>query len=208
MLAGIFGAFPVNASPPRTGIVVRDRRALAALGPVPRRRSCWRCSPSAPALLQHVPDAALGGILLFVALRIIRVKQIVHDLSPVARRIPADPRDRGADHRAADPAGRRARHHPVAAARHLEHDARASSSNSSACPAPRSGGRPHPHIAGERVPGVAVVGLQAPLSFLNAPTFRTDVSKLVQAREAASCWCWKPAAWSRSTSPPRRCCSS
>ena len=28
-------------------------------------------------LLQHVPDAALGGILLFVALRIIRVKQIV-----------------------------------------------------------------------------------------------------------------------------------
>ena len=28
-------------------------------------------------LLQHVPEAALGGVLLFVALRIIRLKQIV-----------------------------------------------------------------------------------------------------------------------------------
>ena len=38
----------------------------------------------------------------------------------------------------------------------------------------------HPHIAGERLPGVAVVGMQAPLSFLNAPGFRSDVAKLVQ----------------------------
>jgi MFS superfamily sulfate permease-like transporter len=39
----------------------------------------------------------------------------------------------------------------------------------------------HPHTEGERLPGVAVVGLQAPLSFLNAPGFRSDVAKLVQA---------------------------
>ena len=46
------------------------------------------------------------------------------DLPAVARRIPADHRDRGGDHRAADRAGRRHRHRALAAARHLEHDAR------------------------------------------------------------------------------------
>ena len=35
---------------------------------------------------------------------------------------------------------------------------------------------------GERMPGVVVVGLQAPLSFLNAPNFRADVLKLLQGR--------------------------
>jgi len=38
----------------------------------------------------------------------------------------------------------------------------------------------HPHIAGERIPGVAVVGLQAPLSFLNAPSFRSDVADVLK----------------------------
>jgi MFS superfamily sulfate permease-like transporter len=38
----------------------------------------------------------------------------------------------------------------------------------------------HPHIEGERVAGVAVVGLQAPLSFLNAPGFRTEVADAIK----------------------------
>jgi sulfate permease, SulP family len=33
----------------------------------------------------------------------------------------------------------------------------------------------HPEMKGERNPGVLVVGLQAPLSFLNASTFRADL---------------------------------
>lgn len=37
----------------------------------------------------------------------------------------------------------------------------------------------HPHVTGERITGVAVIGLQAPLSFLNAPGFRSDVSNVL-----------------------------
>src|SRR6266702_4074851 len=37
----------------------------------------------------------------------------------------------------------------------------------------------HPHITGERIAGIAVIGLQAPLSFLNAPGFRSDVTKVL-----------------------------
>lgn len=39
----------------------------------------------------------------------------------------------------------------------------------------------NPGIAGERVPDVLVVGLQAPLSFLNASTFRADLLGFLQA---------------------------
>ena len=40
-----------------------------------------------------------------------------------------------------------------------------------------------PHIAGERHPDVAVVGLQAPLSFLNAENFRADVLHVLSGRD-------------------------
>jgi MFS superfamily sulfate permease-like transporter len=36
-------------------------------------------------------------------------------------------------------------------------------------------------LAGERIPGVLVVGLQAPLSFLNASTFRADLLHMLYA---------------------------
>jgi len=38
----------------------------------------------------------------------------------------------------------------------------------------------HPNMPGERQNNVAVVGLQAPLSFLNAQNFRADVLKVVR----------------------------
>ena len=38
----------------------------------------------------------------------------------------------------------------------------------------------HPNLPGERNPDVAVVGLQAPLSFLNAQNFRADVLRVVK----------------------------
>src|SRR4029077_7457270 len=41
--------------------------------------------------------------------------------------------------------------------------------------------RGNPNLAGKRNPNVAVVGLQAPLSFLNAENFRADVLKVVGA---------------------------
>ena len=57
--------------------------------------------------------------------------------------------------------------------------------NSTACPAPRSGGRPARTLPGERVPDVAVVGFQAPLTFLNAATFRSDVRHILQTSQPA-----------------------
>jgi SulP family sulfate permease len=39
----------------------------------------------------------------------------------------------------------------------------------------------HPHIAGERIPRGAVVGLHAPLSFLNAAAFASDVAEVLKA---------------------------
>ena len=76
ILAGLFGAFPVNASPPRTGIVSETggRTQIAGLFAAAIVLALLAFGAT---LLQHVPEAALGGVLLFVALRIIRLKQIV-----------------------------------------------------------------------------------------------------------------------------------
>ena len=76
ILAGLFGAFPVNASPPRTGIVSETggRTQIAGLFAAAIVLALLAFGAT---LLQHVPEAALGGVLLFVALRIIRVGQIV-----------------------------------------------------------------------------------------------------------------------------------
>src|SRR6201996_2434868 len=76
ILAGIFGAFPVNASPPRTGIVAETGGKSQGAGPA-AALIVLALLAFGTGLLKHVPDAALGGILLFVALRIIRLKQIV-----------------------------------------------------------------------------------------------------------------------------------
>jgi len=69
--AALLGCFPVNASPPRTAIVheaggTSQAAALLAAGVV------LALVAMGGALLAHVPHAALAGLLLFVALRIVR----------------------------------------------------------------------------------------------------------------------------------------
>ncbi len=74
VLAGFVGAFPVDASPPRTTAVSeaggRSQFAglLAAAGIV-------ALIPAA-GLLHNVPEAALAGILLFIATRLVRVGEL------------------------------------------------------------------------------------------------------------------------------------
>lgn len=74
VMAGLAGSFPVNASPPRTAAVAEAggrtqvsgllaAGALAALVP-------------ASGLLQDLPVAALAAVLLFVAARIFRAREI------------------------------------------------------------------------------------------------------------------------------------
>jgi len=72
----VFGSFPVNASPPRTAVVAEaggksQLAALVAAGLV-LALVLW-----GGALLAHVPEAALAGVLLFVAYRIVHVDTIV-----------------------------------------------------------------------------------------------------------------------------------
>ena len=76
VLAGLFGAFPVDASPPRTGIV-SETGGRTQLSSLFAAAIVLALLAFGATLLRHVPEAALGGVLLFVALRIIRVRQIV-----------------------------------------------------------------------------------------------------------------------------------
>ena len=68
LLAGLFGAFPVNASPPRTGIVC-ETGGRSQLSGLFAAAIILALLAFGATLLQHVPNAALGGVLLFVALR-------------------------------------------------------------------------------------------------------------------------------------------
>ena len=185
ILAGIFGAFPVNASPPRTGIV-SETGGKSQLSGLAAAAIVLALLAFGTGLLKRVPDAALGGILLFVALRIIRVKQIVTIyrqsfaefllILATAALIIVLPIQQGAalgiilsllhgiwsTTRARLVEVRpRARHHDLVAG--------------------------NPHIAGERLPGVAVVGMQAPLSFLNARASAATWRSWCRIRDR-TCW--------------------
>ena len=179
ILAGLFGAFPVNASPPRTGIVVETggRSQLSGLSAAIIVLALLAFGTS---LLRNIPDAALGGILLFVALRIIRVRQIATIwrqsksefllILATAALIIVLPIQQGAG---------------LAITLSLLHGiwsvTRARLAVFEQVPGTTIWWPANPNIRGEHVPRVAVVGLQAPLSFLNAPGFRTDVENILQA---------------------------
>ena len=72
LFAGLIGAFPVNASPPRTAVVSQSggRSQIAGLAAA---LLVGALALLFPGLLATLPAAALAGILLFVALRITRV---------------------------------------------------------------------------------------------------------------------------------------
>lgn len=76
LLAGLFGAFPVNASPPRTAAVVEagGRSQLAALIAV----GCIVVLMLfGGALFGYMPQAALAGVLIAIAIRIFRLREMV-----------------------------------------------------------------------------------------------------------------------------------
>ena len=75
-LAGLMGAFPLNASPPRTAAVVETGGA-SQLGALVCAALVLALSTLGAGLLTHVPHAALAGILLFVAQRIVRLSIFV-----------------------------------------------------------------------------------------------------------------------------------
>lgn len=177
MLSGLLGAFPVNASPPRTGIVA-ETGGQSQLAGLAAALIVLLLLAFGTGLLQHVPDAALGGILLFVALRIIRTRQIVTIyrqsfsefllIVTTAALIIVLPIEQGAF---------------LGIMLSLLHGiwstTHARLVEFERVPGTTIWWPAHKHITGERIAGVAVIGLQAPLSFLNAPAFRSDVTKVL-----------------------------
>jgi MFS superfamily sulfate permease-like transporter len=76
ILAGLTGAFPVDASPPRTAIVAETGGGSQLSGLICAAVALV-VALFAGGLLAHVPYAALGGVLLFIALRIVRVGAMI-----------------------------------------------------------------------------------------------------------------------------------
>jgi MFS superfamily sulfate permease-like transporter len=179
VLAGLFGAFPVNASPPRTGIVCEtggrtQLSSLFAAGIV------LALLAFGATLLRHVPDAALGGVLLFVAIRIVRVRQIMTVyrqsggefllIAATAAAIIVLPIEQGV---------------AVGIGLSLLHgiwsNTRARLVPFEQVPGTTIWWPASAQTAGARDPRIAVVGLQAPLTFLNAENFRSDVLRAIKA---------------------------
>jgi MFS superfamily sulfate permease-like transporter len=179
ILAGLFGAFPVNASPPRTGIV-SETGGRSQVSGLFAASIVLALLAFGATLLQHVPNAALGGVLLFVALRIIRFRQIVAIyrqsigefllIVATAAAIIVLPIEQGV---------------AVGIGLSLLHGiwttTRARLVTFEHVPGTTIWWPASPHTAGERHPEVAVVGLQAPLSFLNAGNFSADVLRVLNA---------------------------
>ncbi|MCP4618800.1 MAG: SulP family inorganic anion transporter [Bradyrhizobium sp.] len=179
LLAGLFGAFAVDASPPRTGIV-SETGGRSQLSGLFAAAIVLALLAFGATLLRHVPDAALGGVLLFVALRIIRLGQIVKVwrqslgefllVVATAAAIIVLPIEQGV---------------AVGIALSLLHGiwstTRARLVPFEHLPGTTIWWPANPHMPGEQSPGIAVVGLQAPLTFLNAENFAADVLKVLKA---------------------------
>jgi sulfate permease, SulP family len=180
LLAGLFSAFPVNASPPRTAIVSasggRSQVASLAAAAVVLLLALF-----GGQLLARAPTAALAGVLLFVAQRIFRLGSFATLLRQAriefalavgtALLIVLLPIQTGVT---------------LAVFLSLAHGVFATTQT-----------RPIPFqhapgttvwwpvskaAAGEATPGVMVMGFQAPLSFLNAYEFRRGVMRALDER--------------------------
>jgi len=179
ILSGLIGGFPVDASPPRTA-VVSETGGRSQLSGLVAAAILVALLAFGSSLLRHVPQAALGGVLLFVALRIIRVGQIVSIyrqsfsefllILATAAAIIVLPIEQGVG---------------LGIALSLLHGiwstTRARLSPYERVPGTSIWWPSSPHILGETEPDVIVAGFQAPLSFLNAYQFRADMMRLLHS---------------------------
>ncbi len=173
IFSGVIGAFPVDASPPRTAVVSETggRSQIAGLAAV---AIVVALLAFGTVLLHRIPNAALGGVLLFVALRIIRLRQIIAIFRQslgefllilvTAAGIIVLPIEQGVG---------------IGIGLSLLHGIW-STTRARVQPFERVPGTSiwwpaSANLPGEQEAGVIVVGFQAPLSFLNAYDFRRDI---------------------------------
>ncbi|MDM0111852.1 SulP family inorganic anion transporter [Variovorax sp. J22R133] len=76
ILAGLIGAFAVNASPPSTAIV-RESGGRSQIASITAVSLMVALAALASGLMAYVPHAALSGILVYIAVRIFRVDQMI-----------------------------------------------------------------------------------------------------------------------------------
>jgi len=181
VLAGLAGVFPLNASPPRTAVVV-ETGGVSQLSSLICAAVVLALSAVGVGLLTHVPHAGLAGVLLFVARRIVRIATVVD----VWRRSLAEfmlivvtmlaililPIEHGV-----------AVGIVLSILQGVWTTTRAHIVEFERIPGSTIWWPHSDSTAGERVPGVVVMALQAPLSFLNAYEFQAGVLALAATRK-------------------------
>jgi MFS superfamily sulfate permease-like transporter len=178
ILAGLFGAFPVNASPPRTAVVA-ETGGRSQLSSLAAAAIVFGLAAFGAKLLAHVPHAAMAGILLFVALRIFRLplmiqifRRTIEEFALVVVTMIAIvvlPIETGVG---------------LGIVLSLLHGiwttTRARAIELEQVPGTTVWWTPNAKIKGETQPGILVVAFQAPLSFLNAYNFKQGVSHAIR----------------------------
>lgn len=174
-LCGLIGAFPVDASPPSTAAVAEAgcRSQLAGLISATAAVCILLFASEA---LAHLPSAALAGVLLFVAIRLVRVGVMVDVwrrsraefllIVATALAIVALPIEQGV---------------AIGVLLSMLHGVW-TTTRAQAIELERISGTSiwwprDKDVQGEFVPAVRVVALQAPLSFLNAYNFRRAIER-------------------------------
>jgi sulfate permease, SulP family len=183
LIAGIFGTFPVNASPPRTA-AVSGAGGRSQIGGLAAAAAVLLLAAFGGRLLADTPTAALAGVLFFVAQRIFHAGDFMH----LARRAPAElalavltmllivllPIQTGV---------------AIGIFLSLGHGV-FTITRTRLIPFERVPGTTvwwplTPDRRGETEAEVIVAAFQAPLSFLNAYTFRRDAERALAERGAA-----------------------
>ena len=184
IFAGIAGAMPVNTSPPRTA-VLKDLGATSQLSSLVAAGVALAVGFSGAILTRHVPSAALAGILLFIALRILRLKtalEVFRQSRPEFALILATmaaivflPTETGVS---------------VGIIMSLLHgmwtNSHARVIEFERVPGTTVWWAPGGSGGSEKVDGILVLAFPAPLSFLNAYEFRRGVLQAIASRRPAS----------------------
>ncbi|HEV2364436.1 MAG TPA: SulP family inorganic anion transporter [Caulobacteraceae bacterium] len=175
-IAGLLGAFAVDGSPPRTAIVA-DSSARSQVAGLAAAAAIAVLALVGGGLLGTIPRAALSGILIFIALRIVRIG----DMAAIARASPAE-----ALLVAATAAAVIFLPIQIGVATGVALSILNgvwSSARPRTFPMVRLPGTtiwwPDGVAAGERVEGVEVLGFQAPLNFLNAAVFARQITEVL-----------------------------
>ncbi|PPQ25964.1 sodium-independent anion transporter [Rhodoblastus sphagnicola] len=178
VLAGLFGAFPVNASPPRTAMVAASGGKTQISG-LTAALALGLLAAFGENFLSHAPETSLAATLLFVAGRIFRLG----DMRDICRRSRPEfllmaittaavvllPVQTGVT---------------LAIILSLIHGAWATTQTDlqtlERLPGETVWWPRNPLVEGETLAGVAVVSFQAPLSFLNADRCRLQLQRAAE----------------------------